>query len=1378
MFCDDPGFDPINQAHTRACDDRLTMRLVNYSENASGMPVTTVTGTWKACNFYAPRRYVSTGVCSPEAIVSPLLADTAEYTFTADLDWQYSQFGGFYLVNDEKISTLTLRDPASAASPKAFHAPFYVNPPQLAFGTYLNPVMEGLPGPPYTGSKPLTFANWQAGKVYSLVDRFGPEGEKPTYCSGGSFRNFTRDRDFRWSRVAPGQPVLELADLLGQLVSTNPRLADQVEQARLILYRQDRWIRPQEADETDEAYDAFRRARLIAVASLDISATYDPGTPQVVPKTDDGRFAFRDLDVFTPRRVGGRADWREQYYAVEVVEAFSELRSTDANGQSQVTDLVYFDPVLVTNLTTGNTERHVIRLDPVEDSIATKRELALQLAGLCEDYAIAETATFEYLNQLESGSIPLTRVREEGVERGILAERAVLLTTRLATEALEATVSTLATIFANAIGDMKVGTSEALKSASRAAEAVRDAKSRSGSIFQTVSTTELGHVLGDRALARAWRAGRIARSFRWALGTQRGRLEESLIDAGFTPSEANAYGRAYFRILVDIPARIIETDTPGGAFKGAVAEVVRLVVEQLKRPIEDAVCFKLKDDLESIAGSMRDWSDDDYPEFSRDRAAVYNALSAYSNRFATFRSGSIWMRGWADGMGSWKDFFSAIGVIARQAKGAEIAAQSARYTLDVTALITDLRIGAAGLAGGEALVREAFEPAPSTSNALFQAASTSTADHAGLSNANAVPPVATVSLDDLSPDTALLRQRIADAVAALDSPDLAAVVDALLSGPDALARVLIDWDIVLEPILLELEGVTTDDAAITTRLDGMLVLANELGQHRDAVDRNLELYVLQLITADVTGDLQAPAYRIARDNLVVVLEQFDGVVGRLQLALEDLAPWLGNISGGEIAPAIHLSAISIRSDATGRDRITASPETFDVTVEARNLSDAPLQGLHVRLDVFGSDDVELLEPATQALAALTPGATTTPTWRLRYTGSVADAASPLLRLQLLDGDQAPEGLVFNPAMAVLPVDPAVYDSDLDGLSDAFEQENGLAVTVPTTDDDLDDDGLDNTTERRLGTDILDSDSDDDGLSDYDEVYGGSRGLLSDPSLADTDGDGVGDATDPTPNDPFLEAPPRTLTGAPGDLVVDRQRVVLSAAKPFAGINVTQDGSGELLWHADVSEPTLFTLNGDPGIARQTPGVLFVAAADPGQDFSRAVKARIRVWTVGQAADSEQWIDVMFEGAQGIADRDDDGDSVTDDRDSCPGTAAGDAVDDAGCAAAQRDNDGDGLDDGADNCHLRANPDQADHDGDGIGDVCDPDDDNDGMPDAFEDAHGFDPRDPDDAVLDADRDGESNLAEYLGGTDPRDRTSNGGGAALRILPAILGTIIGD
>jgi hypothetical protein len=63
-----------------------------------------------------------------------------------------------------------------------------------------------------------------------------------------------------------------------------------------------------------------------------------------------------------------------------------------------------------------------------------------------------------------------------------------------------------------------------------------------------------------------------------------------------------------------------------------------------------------------------------------------------------------------------------------------------------------------------------------------------------------------------------------------------------------------------------------------------------------------------------------------------------------------------------------------------------------------------------------------------------------------------------------------------------------------------------------------------------------------------------------------------------------------------------------------------------------------------------------------------------------------------------------------------------------------------------------------------------DTDRDGMPDAWESAHGFNPRNPADANYDTDGDGFTNLQEYKAGTDPRDPDSHPG--VLEVTPASL------
>jgi Thrombospondin type 3 repeat/NHL repeat len=96
-----------------------------------------------------------------------------------------------------------------------------------------------------------------------------------------------------------------------------------------------------------------------------------------------------------------------------------------------------------------------------------------------------------------------------------------------------------------------------------------------------------------------------------------------------------------------------------------------------------------------------------------------------------------------------------------------------------------------------------------------------------------------------------------------------------------------------------------------------------------------------------------------------------------------------------------------------------------------------------------------------------------------------------------------------------------------------------------------------------------------------------------------------------------------------------------------------------------------------------------------------------------------------------------------------------------------DADGDGVLDDRDNCKGVANPDQADTDHDGLGDACDPDIDNDGVPNA-QDRCPYTHRGPD--------------LNHDGCGDPRSNFSvphAGGAYAARVLPRTLsGTASGD
>ncbi|MEO9851145.1 MAG: cadherin domain-containing protein [Reichenbachiella sp.] len=222
----------------------------------------------------------------------------------------------------------------------------------------------------------------------------------------------------------------------------------------------------------------------------------------------------------------------------------------------------------------------------------------------------------------------------------------------------------------------------------------------------------------------------------------------------------------------------------------------------------------------------------------------------------------------------------------------------------------------------------------------------------------------------------------------------------------------------------------------------------------------------------------------------------------------------------------------------------------------------------------------------------------------------------------------------------------------------------------------------------------------------------------DPADTDSDLDGIGDACDNIVNASLAISAPSASTTEGEDVtytITYSNAASITLADGDITVNTTGDASATAVVSGSGPTTRTVTLTSIGG----TNGTFGISIAAGTADNATANGPAVAIGP-----------------SQTFAFADADGDGVFDSVDSCPNGITGvpDAsdpdLDGDGCKNSEdSDDDGDGVDDATDNCPLTANADQLNTDGsaDG-GNVCDVDDDNDGIYDEFEIELGTNPLD--------------------------------------------------
>ena len=1048
----------------------------------------------------------------------------------------------------------------------------------------------------------------------------GEQGEPPE-CEGFSLLHGIDSSESQiYERVSNGYTNLT-GTVRGQLRSAQPTLTtppNAVHRAQVMLSRLKHPLRSQLQSESDADYLAYRREALSTGTAVGY-VTLEP--------SDEGRFTFDSVSLGDIDTIGEVKVLAPAYYLLEVTAAATE-RPLLVNGQisPDKTETLFFAKGEIHNVVPvppgpEPSEPLVITLQAIEGIPAKERLIRELTEWSTNHYAPIESraqARVSFLKAIADGEGgEITEAELEGLNRALWAERLMVAGADNARLLLDPFAKSLANIFGDLVEELAEfipsGVSRSRQRYDNFGEALDfSALERKGWKWTTANETEqffkdqMERVLEQHPELLL---SEVAKILKYGIKLFAQGIQTSFVLGGMGDSDAAGIANNIKVALMGACDVLIHQGP--GMFETLAKTAVEKAVEEAKVNLFDnstrfSYTGQTAPFLDLSTRMFETWDRADKSLYDADVTSLYETMRRMTEETTDANYTLLYQLAFADAFDIAEGGLATAGRLVPQAKLYALIAKGVKYlnNLGVTAnaflriyvgIPNDVEIGTHYIFGRYAPAGLQKQLSPSAAampsvgrnrelmfrlrQALAQL-QTSSSRLSGELNADNMPNV----IIEMNPEnTSGYRRNLQELRKAYN------LVIAEASGAKASGSSQLN---LLEPVAGRMIDLQLQAEQILTQAPELVI---------DSVVRYAS-------PAD-------PEYVASRNELVADLNELLFMANE---HIEKISLLHGEITS--FTPLIEVTDLKMASDSTSRPVASRSPETFTVTARVVNLSVNPLNNLSALLKINSPKNSVSVNGS--ALTAIPNGtlagedfaAGSGPdeanlTWSVTFSGNLAEPESIVLTVDLLEQGQTPQNFDYFSDSISLPLDTALLDPDLDGTSSRYEIAHGLNPNLDDRNADLDNDGLTNFQEYRLRTAPNDPDTDNDGVTDGKEISGDSNGYVTDPLLADSDGDGIRDDLDLQPGNAL------SSNAAPASepvISASPMEIVLTEEKPFAIISVNNVGNGKLVWAA-AANPSLLIV---PGGVMDAPQ--FLVSASKNFTFQRgpAVESRILIMDLG------------------------------------------------------------------------------------------------------------------------------------------------------------------